>query len=117
VHKDGSFTGFDIPLFKWVSEQVSVPVLACGGAANGTDFITLFNETKVSAGCAGNFFHFAEHAVNLTKQMIYTSGLEIRMETQASYLANQVNSSGRLLKKSEEELDHLLYVKIEKEII
>jgi cyclase len=117
VHKDGSFSGFDTELFEWVSKKVSVPVLACGGASGGYDFVALFKETQVSAGCAGNFFHFAEHAVNLTKQIILKSGQEIRMETQASYLENQIDSSGRLQKKSEADLEHLLYVKIEKEKI
>jgi cyclase len=117
VHKDGSFEGFDLPLFQEACRHVSVPLLACGGARSGHDFVKLFKETHVSAGCAANFFNFAEHSVNITKKIIAESGIAIRMEVQSNYSENPMCPLGRLLKKNEDVLEHLLYVKIEKESI
>jgi cyclase len=117
VHKDGSFEGFDIPMFQEACRHVNVPLLACGGARNGFDFVKLFKETSVSAGCAGNFFNFSEHSVNVTKKILAESGIDIRIEVQSDYSENQISPSARLLKKDEDALEQLLYVKIEKEVI
>lgn len=117
VHKDGSFEGFDIPLFHEAFRHVNVPILACGGARNGFDFVNLFKETSVSAGCAGNFFNFSEHSVNITKKILAESGIGIRIEVQSDYSENPISPAGRLLKKNENVLEKLLYVKIEREVI
>lgn len=117
VNKDGSFDGFDLPLYQEACRQVNIPILACGGARNGFDFVKLFKETRVSAGCAGNFFNFYEHSVNVTKKIIADAGLQIRIEVQSDYSENPICTSGRLLKKNEDVLEELLYVKIEKEEI
>ncbi len=117
VHKDGKYTGYDIELVNAVCGAVNVPVIAAGGAKNAGDMITLLESTNVSAACAGNFFHFTEHSVNITKRQIINKTSNIRLETHANYAENKIGTDGRILKKEDNVLEHLLYIKIEKEVI
>ena len=58
IEKDGAQTGFDLENIRRISEAVSIPVIACGGAGKLTDFKDAFTQTKVSALAAGSFFVF-----------------------------------------------------------
>jgi cyclase len=117
VHKDGKYTGYDIELFNEICSKVTIPVLACGGAQHAKSMIQLLNSTSVSAACAGNFFHFFEHSVNITKKELLDHSDSIRIETAANYSQNAVDNFGRLMKKNDEVLENLLYLKIEKEVL
>ncbi|MBB1287122.1 imidazole glycerol phosphate synthase subunit HisF [Flavisolibacter sp. BT320] len=116
VDQDGSYAGFDLELINSVCEVLSVPVICCGGARNASDFVTVLQQTKASGACAANFFHFTENSVNISKAHI-SKVIPIRLETHASYQDNNFDNELRLLKKSEDELERMLYVKIEKEEI
>ena len=117
VHKDGQYNGYDEELINEVCRKVTIPVLACGGAKNAESMIHLLNNTQASAACAGNFFHFFEHSVIITKKQIAQKSDSIRFETKANYSNHELNLNGRLIKQSETVLDNLLYLKLEKEII
>ena len=116
VTNDGLYCGYDYNLLNKVCEEVSVPVIACGGAKNAYDIIKVLQKTNVSAACAGNFFHFFEHSVNISKSLIYEKN-EIRLETHANYKEHKFDENSRLLKKDDNTLEEMLYTKIEKEII
>ena len=98
VDRDGSYLGYDIDLFKKVCSDISIPVIACGGAKNGKHIIELFRETNVSAACASNFFHFVEHSVNITKACIKNE-YNVRIETHADYAENNFDNYMRIIKK------------------
>jgi len=117
VHRDGSYLGYDIELYNKICNIVTVPVLACGGAKNADSMADLLNNTKVSAACAGNFFHFFEHSVNISKSILSKNSDQIRVDMAVNYKESDVDMYGRLNKKSDITLDNLLYLKIEKEII
>lgn len=68
VDRDGTYTGYDTVLINQVCEAVHIPVIAAGGAKNAADMQQLLMQTNVSAACAGNFFHFTEHSVNIAKR-------------------------------------------------
>jgi cyclase len=57
IERDGTMTGYDLNLIKKVSEVVSVPVVACGGAGNITHFSEAIN-AGASALAAGAMFVF-----------------------------------------------------------
>jgi cyclase len=57
IDRDGTMKGYDIELIRKVSRLVSVPVVACGGAGNITDF-SLAIEAGASAVAAGAMFVF-----------------------------------------------------------
>jgi cyclase len=56
IDNDGTMSGFDIPLVRMVSEAVTIPVVALGGAGKLEDFKQVVNEGGASAVAAGSFF-------------------------------------------------------------
>ncbi|MCE7995982.1 MAG: imidazole glycerol phosphate synthase subunit HisF [Roseivirga sp.] len=116
VDRDGSYQGYDLDLIKPVCAAVNVPVIAAGGAKNADDFIEVLSQTEISAASAANFFHFTEHSVNRTKASI-AQQLDVRLETHADYKENQFDKDGRLSKKTDQVLEDMLFVRIEKEEI
>lgn len=78
---------------------MNIPVICCGGAKNGKDIETVFEKSNVSAAAAGNFFHFTEHSVNITKSVV-SKKENIRLETYADYIDSKFDSDLRLDKKS-----------------
>ena len=58
IDKDGSMTGYDIPLIKAVTSAVNVPVIALGGAGKMEDFSKALHEGNASAVAAGSMFLF-----------------------------------------------------------
>ena len=60
IDRDGTWEGYDITLLKQVTEAVSIPVIACGGAGKIDDFIKAVILGGVSACAAGSMFVFQE---------------------------------------------------------
>jgi len=58
IDKDGTMQGYDIDLIQKVSESVSIPVIACGGAGKFEDFEILCRHKGASALSAGSMFVF-----------------------------------------------------------
>lgn len=116
VDRDGSYLGYDLELVNQICSHVRIPVIACGGAKNASHMVEVLKQTNVSAASAGNFFHFTEHSVNITKAQIQKE-LDVRLETHANYAENFLDDNMRLIKKADDVLEKMLYVQIEKEII
>jgi cyclase len=57
IDRDGTYSGYDLDLLKQVSEAISVPVIACGGAGKVEDF-ALAVKCGASAVAAGSMFVF-----------------------------------------------------------
>lgn len=58
IDLDGTCEGYDLKLIKMVSDVVSIPVIACGGAGNIVDFRRAVLEGGASAVAAGSMFVF-----------------------------------------------------------
>ena len=58
VHRDGTQKGYDLDLIRAVSSKVSIPVVACGGAANINDLALAAKDAGASAVAAGSLFVF-----------------------------------------------------------
>ena len=79
IDTDGVKRGFDIEMLKAVSEIVTIPVIASGGAGNIDDFVTLFKTLpKVDAGLAASIFHFGEVKIADLKETLYKNGIPVR---------------------------------------
>lgn len=78
MDEDGEKKGFAVSLTKTVSEAVSIPVIASGGAGKSEDFYDIFTEGKADAALAASIFHYRETSVAEVKTYLKEKGLEIR---------------------------------------
>ena len=77
MHRDGTGLGFDTELTRQVSEQVSIQVIASGGAKNEQHFLDAFQQ-KADACLAAGMFHSGEYKVAQVKQYLTDHGIKIR---------------------------------------
>lgn len=75
---DGEKQGFDLKLTKAVSEAVTVPVIASGGAGNAEHFREAFTEGKADAALAASIFHYKETSVAEVKAFLKERGVNVR---------------------------------------
>lgn len=78
MDRDGEKSGFNIALTKAVSEAVSVPVIASGGAGNAEHFVEGFTEGKADAALAASIFHYKETSVKEIKAYLKQQGVDVR---------------------------------------
>ena len=77
---DGVKTGFDLEMLEAVSNAVSVPVIASGGAGSAEHFKTLFHTLpRVDAGLAASIFHFGEVDIIDLKRILAADGIPMRL--------------------------------------
>ncbi len=81
IDTDGVRNGFDLEMLRAVSDIVSVPVIASGGAGCIEDFITLFRTLpRVDAGLAASILHYGEVRICDLKQALYEAGIPVRLQ-------------------------------------
>jgi imidazole glycerol-phosphate synthase subunit HisF len=78
MDSDGEKNGFNILLTKAISQAVSVPVIASGGAGNAQDFKEAFLEGKADAALAASIFHYKETSVEEVKAVLRSEGVNVR---------------------------------------
>lgn len=78
MDKDGEKSGFNLALTKAVSEAVTVPVIASGGAGNADHFYDAFTEGKADAGLAASIFHYKETSIGELKSELQKLGVSVR---------------------------------------
>jgi cyclase len=76
--QDGQKDGYDLTLTRMVSEAVSIPVIASGGAGKKEHFHDVFTEGKADAALAASIFHFKETSVGEVKSYLKKKGVAIR---------------------------------------
>ena len=80
IDTDGVKKGFDIEMLKAVSDVVTIPVIASGGAGSIDDFVTLFREIpSMDAGLAASIFHFGEVQISDLKKTLRENGVNVRV--------------------------------------
>lgn len=75
---DGMKTGYDVPLTRTISDAVSVPVIASGGAGELPHFAAALNAGRASAVLAASLFHFGELTVPQVKAYLATHDVPVR---------------------------------------
>jgi cyclase len=75
---DGTKAGFACALTSRLSENLSVPVIASGGAGRQEDFAEVFTTGKADAALAASIFHFKEVEIPRLKSYLRTQGIAIR---------------------------------------
>lgn len=76
---DGTKDGYDIELTRTVSDNVSVPVIASGGAGKCEHFLEAINDGKADAVLAASLFHYKELEIMELKKYLRDNGVSVRM--------------------------------------
>ena len=75
---DGTKTGYDLELTKAVAENVSVPVIASGGAGREEHFYEALTEGGAEAALAASLFHYKELEIMGLKKYLAGRGVPVR---------------------------------------
>lgn len=76
---DGTKDGYDLELTKTVSENVSIPVIASGGAGKKEHFYDALEYGKADAVLAASLFHYKELEIMELKKYLRDRGVSVRM--------------------------------------
>ena len=76
---DGTRNGFDCELTAAVSESVSIPVIASGGAGNAAHFADVFSRGRADAALAASIFHFGISDARELKRELARFGVPVRL--------------------------------------
>ena len=76
---DGTKAGYDLELTRLISENVSVPVIASGGAGTKEHFLEALTDGKADAALAASLFHFKELEILDLKQYLASQGVSVRL--------------------------------------
>jgi cyclase len=75
---DGHRTGYDLELTKTISEAVSVPVIASGGAGNLEHLYEALVAGEADAVLAASIFHYRSYSIHQTKEYLAEKGIPVR---------------------------------------
>lgn len=75
---DGHQSGYDLPMLRAISEAVSVPVVASGGAGNPAHMAEALTAGKADAVLAASIFHFGAYSIRQVKEELAAAGLPMR---------------------------------------
>jgi len=79
VDRDGTQSGFDVPLTAAISRAVTVPVVASGGAKLPEHFVEIFVEGAADAALAASIFHDQLQSIRALKSYLQSRGVEVRL--------------------------------------
>ncbi len=79
MDRDGTKRGFDCALTAAVSDAVSIPVIASGGAGSFEHFAEVFTAGRADAALAASIFHFNTHGVAELKAFLHERGIPVRL--------------------------------------
>ncbi len=79
IDTDGVKKGFDLEMLQKISDLVSIPVIASGGAGKKEDFLELFRAGCADAGLAASIFHFKEVDIWDLKRYLNDNNIEMRI--------------------------------------
>ncbi len=76
---DGTKDGYDLEITAAVSEAVSIPVVASGGAGSPLHMAEAVTTGKADAALAASIFHFGEYTIQETKRIMAEHGVAVRL--------------------------------------
>lgn len=78
IDRDGTMDGYDLDLIASVTQAVSVPVIASGGAGNYDHLLAAIRSGGASAVAAASMFHFTEQTPIAAKEYLGAHGVPVR---------------------------------------
>ncbi len=79
MDKDGTKSGYDIPLTRSVSRNVSIPVIASGGAGSLDHLSEGVSDGEADAVLVASIFHYGEHTIRDAKEFMSSKGIAVRL--------------------------------------
>lgn len=79
MDKDGTKTGFDNELNKFISEKVDVPIIASGGVGNLQHLVDGVKVGGADAVLAASIFHYGEYQIQEAKDYMAKNNIQIRL--------------------------------------
>ncbi len=76
---DGTCDGYDIEITAAVSDAVSIPVVASGGAGSPEHLADAVLEGHADAVLAASIFHFGQYSIRETKEIMAQRGIPVRL--------------------------------------
>ena len=76
---DGTKDGYDLEITAAVSEAVSIPVVASGGAGSPAHLADAIEIGKADAALAASIFHFGTYSIEETKRVMAGRGIPMRI--------------------------------------
>ena len=76
---DGTKAGYDLDLTRAIAENVSIPVIASGGAGTLEHFKEALTEGKADAALAASLFHYKELEIRQVKEYLREEGVPVRL--------------------------------------
>jgi imidazole glycerol-phosphate synthase subunit HisF len=78
MDRDGTLAGYDIEITRAVSDAVSIPVIASGGAGTLEHMVEALTDGGADAVLAASIFHFRTYTIQETKQYLRDRGVPVR---------------------------------------
>ena len=79
IDADGTQAGYDLELLRTISEQVTVPVVASGGAGTPEDLYQALVLGRADAVLAASIFHYGMYSIQDTKEYLADRGIPVRL--------------------------------------
>jgi cyclase len=79
MNHDGVKAGFADEALAQLSDELSIPVIASGGAGKKEHFRDTFINGKSDAALAASVFHFGEISIPELKQYLHSEGINVRI--------------------------------------
>ncbi len=81
MNHDGVKQGFAIEALSYLSENLTIPVIASGGAGTMEHFRDVFTKGKADAGLAASIFHYKEITIPKLKEYLSENGIVVRINS------------------------------------
>jgi imidazole glycerol-phosphate synthase subunit HisF len=80
IDRDGTKLGYDLAITRQISESVSIPVIASGGAGEPGHLYQAFTSGAADAALVASIVHYGEHPIPELKRYLRQEGIEMRLE-------------------------------------
>ncbi|MCH9010681.1 MAG: imidazole glycerol phosphate synthase subunit HisF, partial [Chloroflexi bacterium] len=75
---DGQLTGYDLELLREISDSVTIPIIASGGAGEPDHLLQAIEKGRADAVLAASIFHFGTHPIGEVKDYLRKHGVPVR---------------------------------------
>jgi len=106
IDRDGKGIGYDIETIRELTDNIKIPVIACGGVGKFSDFPMGITKGGASAVAAANIFHYVEHSTIIAKANMLKNDVRVRLNKIAQYKDRKFDKNGRLIMLSGEQLEN-----------